>query len=224
MSKPTEEQVKKYEAAHTALFASLVISNNLWLGMPGKFGFNAKDKTSAKYKAWFAMGQKIGATAGKWAGRQYKLEQVKDGNVQKITPYMGYFLQSDPAKQNKLNAIALSLIKPGTAGQGLGFVPLIIWAIVAIALAFTTAYIIDETNTTAQEQADLMKTTSETMKALNIPPDKAATIIATTQEQATANEGVLPGLTGGGLNSLLPLGILFLLFMSLNKKSNNKNN
>jgi hypothetical protein len=212
MAKPTAAQIIKYETAHKLLFVNLVIANNMWLGMPGKFGFNPKDKTTKAYKAWYNFGIKIATIAGKWGARQMKLEAVPNAKVEKISPYLGYFLSAN--KQKALNDITLKLIKPGT---GLGFVPLLIWAVIALIAAFSAAYIIDETTTTAQEQKSLLTETSKVIKELNIPPEKAAELLQQTQSAATENNGLFNNLTGGGLGSLLPLALLFFLFM------NNKN-
>jgi hypothetical protein len=220
LAAPTKEDILKYEAAHKTLFASLVIANNLWLGMPGKYNFDPKiekQKNSAKYKAWVNYGQQIAKTVGAWYGRQYKLEQVKDAHVEKFPPVLTYFLQPGE-KQKTLNDLALKLIKPGTAGEGLGFIPLLIWGVIALIAAFSAVYIIDETTTTAQEQEHLLKTTAETLKELGIPPDKAAEIIESTQKQATENKGLLNSITGGGFST--PLLIALAAFLLIKTKNN----
>jgi len=220
MAKPTEAEIKKYEAEHKILFVNLVLANILWLNMPGKYGFDPTKKDSQQYKAWYNMGMEIGKILFQWRKRQEKLESVPNGGVQKI-PISVYtdFFKKDKIKT--LKDIALKMIKPGTAGEGLGFIPLIIWGVIALVAALSAAYIIDETTTTTQEKAKLLKVTSDTLKELNIPPDKAAQIISDTQQQASENKGLLNSITGGGFGGmLLPLAaVAAFLFFNKNKST-----
>lgn len=219
MSRPTKEQVEKYEFDHKVLFVSLVIANSLWLNLPGKYGFDPKKKDTPQYKAWIKMGQEIAHTLGSWGTRQLKLQTAPDNAVPKIdnAVFTSFF---KPDKKKWLTDQALKMIKPGTAGAGLGFIPLLIWGVIALIAFFSAAYIIDETTTTAQEKEHLLKTTADTLKELNIPPDKAASIISETQTQASENTGLLNSVTGGGLNKLLlPAAIVFFLLMNKKNKA-----
>lgn len=217
MSQPTEAQVRKFEFDHNAQFAYLVLANQLWLSLPGKYGFDPKKTNTKQYAAWYKMGKKIAELAGKWGERQIKLENIKDSKVPKVSQYLKNFLKPGaPAKE--LSDVALKLVKIDKGATGLGFIPLIIWAVIAIVTAVSAAYIIDETTTTAQEKQELMKTTETTLKELNIPPDKAAEIIQNTQQQASQNTGLLNSLTGGN-SSLILIALAFFLFTSKNQKS-----
>lgn len=214
MASPTKEQVLKYEYEHKVLFISLVIANNLWLAMPGKYGFDPKNKNTEKYKSWIKLGTSIANKVGKWAGRQYKLEQVPDGKVTKIPKETySYFFKKDKVKA--LSDLAMSMIKPGTT-QGIGFIPLLIWGVIAIAGFFTVSYIVDETTTTAQEKSDLLKDTEQTLKNLNIPPEEAAKIISQTQKEASSNTGLFGG---GGMLIPIGLGIAAIFLLSSRNKS-----
>lgn len=226
MAKPTEAQIIKYETEHIILLISLVLANNLWLSLPGKNGFDPKDRTTPggikKYKAWEKMGLEIAKKLFNWKVRQDKLQSVPNGNVQKINPEMyKWFL--NPKMRKTLNDYVLKeYVKPGSAGSGLGayeeigFIPLLIWGVIALIAFFSAAYIIDETTTTTKEKEELLKTTATTLKELNIPPDKAAAIIQDTQEQASKNSGLLNSITGGGLGSLLPIALVVFFLMRSN--------
>lgn len=215
MAKPTEQQILNYEIAHLTQFVTLVIANNLWLSMPGQYGFNPKDNTTAKYKAWFDYGVTIKKLAVSWSKRQYKLESIKDSKVQPLLKYAGDFLNAN--KRAELNKAALSIVKPGTKPpDGIGFIPLLIWAVIVLVAALSAAYIVDELTTTAEEKTELMNQTQVTLKALNIPPEKAAEIISQTQAEASEKKGFLDSL-------ILPLGLMaVLMFMSNSKNSNSK--
>lgn len=216
MPSATKEQVLKYENEHKSLFISLVIANNLWLSMPGKYGFDPNKTNTPQYKAWYKLGQTIAQLVGRWYGRQYKLEQVPNGKVEKFPlGVSAWFLKKD--KMKPLSELAMKLVKPGTS-KGIGFIPLLIWGVIAIAGFFTAAYIVDETTLTAQEKGTLLKETESTLKALNIPPEKAAEIIKETQQQATESQD---GLLGGATKYIIPLGLAFILLTSMNKSNKN---
>jgi hypothetical protein len=217
MSKPTKEQIQKYEFEHKLQFTNLVIANFLWLSMPGKNGFDVTKKDSKQYKAWYKMGETIGRLLYNWRKRQEKLESAPDNAVQKIPPavYTWFFKKS---QIKDLKDFAQTMIKAGTAGPGLGFIPLLIWGVIALVAFLSAAYIIDETTTTTQEKEELLKTTADTLKELNIPPDKAAAIISETQQQASENSGLLNSVTGGGFGKIIPFAVIAFFLMQMNNK------
>lgn len=225
MARPTEAQIIKFETEHIILLINLVVANTLWLNLPGKNGFDPKDRKTPegirRYNAWEKMGQQIVKSLTKWKLTQQRLEQAPNNAVPKVNPQMyGWFLKK--ADRQKLNDYVLKqFVKEGTAGKGLGFIPLLIWGVIALVGFLTAAYVIDETTTTTQEKEELLKTTKETLKELNIPPDKAAQIISDTQEQASKNSGLLNSITGGGSGLLLPAALI-VAFLLINKKSSAK--
>ena len=181
--------------------------------MPGKYGFNPKNKNTKQYKSWAALSVVIGNKLKAWAARQMELE--KSGGVQHIpAKYYADFFQ--PAKVKELSEFAKTLVDPkgGVISGGIGFIPLLIWAVILVAGFFTVAYIVDRTTVTAKDKEELLAATEKTMKDLNIPPDKAAAIIQSTQTEVSAS-------AGGGFTSAIKWGVggLILLFAlsSLNK-------
>lgn len=206
MAIPTKEEVQKYEFEHKVLFVSLVIANSLWLNLPGKYKFDPKIKNTSQYNSWIKMGQSIGTILKGWAERQIALENVPGSPVPKLNAavYSSFFL---PEKMKFLTDTALKMIKPGTAGPGLGFIPLLIWGVIAISAFFTAAYIISKTTVTVADKEHLLATTAQTLKDLNIPPDKAAQIISETQQQASDGNGLLNNITGG-FGKIIPVALL----------------
>lgn len=220
MAKPTEAQVRQLELTHKALFVDLVLANKLWISLLPKV--KGKSKTSKEYLALMNLAHKIASLAGRWYARQLDLE--KKAKVPPIPKDLfKYFLQ--PANQNKLVEQAKMFLDPTKKENqimgifGMGIIPLIIWAVVLIVLAFTAYEITDQLNTTAEEKADLLKTTTATLKDLNISGQEAANIISTTQAQASD--------TGDGLGfgSLIKWGaIAFVVYEFVIKPKQQKGN
>ena len=215
MSKPSKEQIQAYELQHKALFCSLVIANNLWLKMPGQYGFNPKDRNTNKYKEWEKLMFVIADKLRNWSTRQQELE--KSGGVPKVpAKYYGLFFK--PQNAVELSNFAKSFIKPGSSDgiKGIGFIILIIWAVILLAAFFTAAYIVDKTNVTVKDREDLLKQTEETAKRLGLSPAQTAALITSTQQSATPP-------SGGMFSGLLPkvglgLGLAaFFLFKQFTK-------
>jgi hypothetical protein len=218
MSRPTKEQVQKYELEHKALFCSLVIANNLWLAMPGKYGFNPKDKTTKKYKAWMDLAKMLMVKLTLFSIRQQELEKSKGVPIIPAK-YYGMFLNPKTAKT--LSDFAKSFIQPDSS-KGIGFIILLIWGVILLVAFFTAAYIVDKTTVTTQDRIDLLNQTDKTCKELGIPPEKAAALITSTQQQATESAG--SGMFGGFGSSIKwiagGLAAAFILPKLLSHKTN----
>lgn len=186
MSKPTEAQVRKLELAHKEQYIRLVAANRLWIKLFTQI--YKLPKTDPKWKSLYAFGTTIAKQAGSWYARQKNLE-VK-GKIPTVRPdIVKYFLV--PKDELKLITVANDYLDPTKETikiNGLGIIPLLIWGVVIIILAFTAFEITDELNTTAEEKATLMKQTEQTLKDLNVTGPEAAAIISSTQAQASAGE------------------------------------
>lgn len=216
--KPTAEQIQAYEIQHKSLFVLVVLANRTWLAMPKMMGKFINDKNSKQYKAWIAYGNKIKSILQNWVKRQVALERA--GVPKFDLKYFSYFF--DKKRQLELEKFALTYIKPDSIKnlpltKGIGFIPLIVWGVIAIAGLFTAAYIVDETTTTAQEKEDLMSSTKKTLQELNVPPEQAAQIISQTQKEASESKGLFSG--GGFMNLLLIGGAAYLGINLINKKN-----
>lgn len=218
MAKPTEKQVREFEAAHKLQLANLAIANFTFLNVMLPYASKLKQlkdyKTNVvaqrKVKAVQDYGQFLAKMLGKWYGRQLNIE--RRAGVQKMpSNLMSLFF----SKSNERQLADMVKKMFDTPPKQLGFIPLLIWAVIAIVAAFTAYEIVNETTTTAQEKADLLKQTESTLKELNIPPSQAAAIITSTQQQATeTGGGIFSNVTGGG-STLIPLAIAALIAIFL---------
>lgn len=220
MAKPTEKQVREFETAHKLQLANLAIANftflNVMLPYASKLKLQKDYKTNTiaqrKVKAVQDYGKFLATMLGKWYARQLMIERKAGAGVQKMpTDLLSLFF----SKKNERKLADLVKKMFDTPPAQLGFIPLLIWAVIAIVAAFTAYEIVNETTTTAQEKSDLLKQTEKTLKDLNIPPAQAAAIITSTQQQATeTGGGIFSNVTGGG-STLIPLAIAALIAIFL---------
>ena len=219
MAKPTEAQIKQFETAHKTQFLNLVMANRLWIKLFTQLYYKNLPKTDKQWVSLYAFGNNIAKNVGKWYVRQKNFEaRAKIPAVR--SDIVKYFLI--PKEELKLITVANSYLDPKKETiKGLGFIPLLIWGAIVLVAAFTAFEITDELNTTAEEKADLMKATEQTLKDLNVTGPEAAKIISSTQEQASANE------TGGGLfGGIVPKLALAAaaIFLFMNSKKTSKAN
>lgn len=208
MAKATEAQVRKLEYAHKDLFYNLAFANKIWLEMAKKVYMLAD--TDPKKIAVINYGKKIVPIGAAWVARQRKLE--KDGGVSIIPIYATSFF--DMKELPKWTAEVNKIYGPNSFNSSLGIIPLIIWGVVAIIAAISAAFIVDETNTTAQEKESLMKETEKTCKDLNLNAADCAKMVSQTQAQTdTSGEGGLTTTLKWGMG----LAALILLMNQLNK-------
>jgi hypothetical protein len=221
-TKPTKEQIQKLETAHKVQYVNLVLANRLFLRLLPRV--KGKSTTSKEVIALNKLGKSIANNAHKWYLRQTAFEK-KAG-----IPKVGLDLMKNfgsVVNEKKLIEQAKAYLNPAYAAQtdpmfnpmgniaGMGIIPLLIWAAIALIAAFTAVEVTDQLNTTAEEKADLLKATEETLKNLEITGPQAAAVISQTQEQASASGGgLLNSITGGGTGKLLLYGGLAYLLLS----------
>ena len=223
MAKPDPAQVRALEIAHKGYFVDLVIANHLFIiGMLPKIkGLKAGDK---KYDAVVDFAHVLMQSIGKWYARERNLE-VK-GKIPPVSnEIVKYFIS--PKTENKLIEQAKKYIYQGTKGNeeyvkgvcGIGIIPLIVWGVIALIAAFTAYEIINETTTTAQEKAELLKQTEKTLKELNITGNEAANIINSTQAQASeSGKGFFSGIT----DLAKPLAVGFIAYLLITQMGKNR--
>lgn len=153
MAQASKEQIQQLEAAHKNQLAMLAQANNFILN-----GIKTAT-TQAQLNTLKAYANKIFPIAQKWHARQYQLEE--QANIPKQHPV--FF---DPAQQQAVN----DMVGQINSENKLGFIPLLIWAVVAIVAFFSVDYIVNQLNDTAQEKQDLIQSTADTCKQLNISP------------------------------------------------------
>ena len=199
MAQPTQEQVSKLEAAMLEQFALLAEAAALRLGLARQFGLDGAP--FLKFNAVYAK------LVDKWIQREVKYE------TELVKKHIYGIIASGDLKREdffyskgipKLIALTKKWTKEKTT-SGIGFIPLLVWAAVALAGLFTAATITDDLTTTAQEKAELLEATQRTAQELGLTPEQASGIITQTQQEASE---------GSGLGSTVKtVGILVVLAM-----------
>lgn len=217
--KPTEAQIRELEKAHKMMLVDLVLANKLFLSLLPKL--KGKKTDSKEYKAVHALGLKIVDLVKAWYIRQRNYE-VKAG-IPKADPNLyKYFLTANG--QRNLVDQAKKYMDPSKPENqimgifGIGIIPLIIWAVIIIAAAYTAVQITNDLTTTSEEKADLLKQTQATLKDLNITGPQAAAII--TQTQAEASNPTGEGGFFSSIKTLLLWGGVGLIAVEVMKHKN----
>lgn len=179
MAKATEQQVKNLERALTEQFYYLVQGAAFRIAIARKYGLDSE--AFKKYNLVFVP------LVRKWILRdiKYERENLKHG--------IKGIIASGDLKANDFYYSAelpklVELVKKWNAEittSGIGFIPLLIWAALAIVAAFTAVTITDDLTTTTQEKEELLRTTQQTAKELGLTPEQAAGLITQTQEEAS---------------------------------------
>ena len=189
MAKATEAQIRELEKQHKIQFYYLVQANNFILNK-GK-----QDPAVYKKPGFLSYIKSVERLVQLWRGRQTMLEKA---GIPKFHPtFFNY------AAQPGLNKM-LADIDAEKNTKGIGFIPLLIWAVVAIIGLFTAEEIVDETTTTTEEQKDLLDKTSQVCKDLNLNAADCKKLI-TEQTEAPEKSG---GGIFSGLTTFLVLGLV----------------
>lgn len=199
MSKPTEAQVKQLENAH-----KLALSNLLQAIRFRKIIYKKLGSNNPTYQNYAKFIWKLWQS---WYARQMKYEKA---GVSKENILKDDWIDNVP----KLEAV---LKKWDAAGKGIGFIPLIIWAIVAIVGFFTAEEVVDELNTTTEEQESLIKTSQDICEKNHFSPDECKAYM--TQQNAAVENG---GAAGGMGKWVMILGLGFIAYTYISKKQTAK--
>lgn len=199
MAQPTQEQVSKLEAAMLDLFALLAEAAALRLGLAREFGLD-----NPKF---LAFNDKYVQLVNKWMDREIKYESalvkqhiyglIASGDLKREDFFYSKGVPKLMFLVNKWNK--------EKATSGIGFIPLLVWAAVALAGLFTAATVTDDLTTTAQEKAELLEVTRKTALDLGLTAEQASGLITQTQQQAS--EGGL-GSTVKWIGTLVALALL----------------
>lgn len=174
--KPTESQVRKLEQVHKVQFADLVSAIDFW--------HRSRDMANVTPASREAYGKKLLPLIKKWQARENKIKgRVASADMMKgYFPVWWWFDKNHYAKLVQLR----NSIDRDTTTAGVGFIPLIIWAVIAIVAAFTAVEIVDETNNTADEQATLIAETDSFCQTNNLTPEQCNKLLT---EQTSAAGG-----------------------------------
>jgi len=183
MAQSTQQQVSALEAAMSEQFFHLATAAAFRISIARKFGLdNAAFK---KYNAVYAP------LVTKWVLREVKYETELLKNHIKGIISSGDLKVDDFYTSASLPKL-IDLVKKWNKEKtitGMGFIPLLIWAVIALAGFFTAKTIVDDLTTTTQEKEELLKTTQDTAKELGLTPEQASSLISQTQQEASAGSG-----------------------------------
>lgn len=184
MAKATEQQVKDLERALTEQFKNLVDAAAFRIAVARKYGLDSA--AFKKYNNFFVPIVK------KWIVKEVKYERanlqqgikgiIASGDLKANDFYYSAQLPKLQALVKKFNAEKIT--------SGIGFIPLLVWAAIAIIGLFTAEEVVDDLTTTTQEKAELMKQTQETAAALGLTPEQASAMISQTQAEASQGSGI----------------------------------
>lgn len=189
---PTAAQIAAFEKAHKLLFAALVQAGMFRIQLARKYGLKSPQFLNYN-KLYIPKVKKFGA-------RQIVLEKRAGiPPIVKTADLINAFFTSEGIKH--LVQVAKSYDQ---SGKGIGFIPLIIWAVIAIAGAFTATSIVDETHTTSEEMRDLVNDTADFCAKNNLTPEQCKELLKEETKQIDTDSG--GGIFGGILMPLLLLG------------------
>lgn len=210
MAQATKEQVQALETAMNEMFYYLVQGAAFRIAIARKYGLDSKEFKN--YNAIFVP------LVRKWILREvdYERENLKQG-------IKGIIGSGDLVFEDFFYSASLpkltALVKKWNAEKttsGIGFIPLLIWAVIAIAGFFTAQKITDDLTTTTQEKESLLRTTQQTARDLGLTPEQAAGLITQTQKEASQGTGL-----GDTVKTIAVLAGLALIAPPLLKSINN---
>ena len=208
MAQPTEKQVAELETIMMQQFHSLV--------QGARFRINLSrladpDKPLSQDKTFMDYANAYRALLKKWVDREVMIEKellkvgikgvIASGNL-RINDFFTI------AGLKRVEAILQTINKEKAPEPTIGFIPLLIWAVLGLATLFTAVTITDAVTTTAQEKEDLMKTTLAVCEKLKLSQAQCNRMISTTQAQLKSkSKGFLDKL----IFPAVALGALYLV-------------
>ena len=201
MAQATEQQIKDLEKALTQQFFNLVQGARFRINL-ARLGDPTKPLSANEQFVNYS--NVLQTLVDSWLRREtkYEVQLLKHGIKGLVSS--GDLKRNDFFYAESLPKLDM-LVKKYDAQkgiQGIGFIPLLIWAVIAISGFFTAKEIADDFTTTTQEKEQLMTTTAQTCKELGLSPEQCNAMISQTQSEA--------GSGGGLLDKLLLFGAIVL--------------
>lgn len=179
MAQPTKEQVSELEKAHKEQFFSLVATNDILLKSQIVSSLPGTDK---KRIAWEKLRNMLKKQVKTWVARNKKINS-------KITTGKIFVEETDFLRKTMQDYLRAYVRDWDKEKKGFGIIPVIIWAVVAVAGLFTADQVVDELNTTSEEKIDLNNSNLKLAKELGLNPEQAASLINAQQKQLTEGSG-----------------------------------
>lgn len=213
MANATQAQVSALEKALAEQFYWLVQAAAFRIGLARKFGIDGEP--------FLKFNDKFSKLVKSWVGREVKYERalIKKGIYGIIATGdldVNDFFYS--ASLPKLDMLVKKWDAEPKTQQGTGFIPLLIWAAIALIGYFTVTEVVDDLTTTTQEKAELMESTKKTAQELGLTPEQAAGIISQTQAEASQGSG-LGDTVKWGIAAVAAAFIVPKLFSSTNTQA-----
>jgi hypothetical protein len=182
MAAATQIQLENLETAHKQHLISLIQGADFRLGIAEKYG-----KDSLQFLKWNTI---FNTSMIKWLNRNIKLESQAKRRMLPDWIYSeegGNWVKLFNTREGvkKLVVLAKQLDKEG---KGIGFIPLIIWAVLGIVGLFTAESVVDELNNTAAEQKELIDASTKFCADNNLTPEQCKELLSE-QTQAVKDEG-----------------------------------
>ena len=197
MAAPTPEQITALEKEHKEQFAQLVAANNLYLNT----GKDISKMTPTQKDAFLKFDAKIRRLAQIWQARQSYLEKNMG-----IPKYYAHFF--NPNYQQALNDELKRMDR-----SGIGFIPLLIWAGIALVGAISASYIVSQITDTAQEKQELITATGDYCAKLGLTKEQCVQLMS---QGIESTSGGLEGI----IKPVLWAGFAFLVITNLDKITN----
>jgi len=188
MAQPTEIQLQNLEIAHKQHMITLIQSALFRIGVAEKYGVGSTQFIFYNYNFVKSL--------NKWVDREIRLLKKSGKGTLPEWIYKerdGKFgtLFFDKAGAIILQKLAREIDKEG---KGIGFIPLIIWAVIAIAGFFTAAEVVDELNNTTTEQKALIDSTAKFCTDNNLSPEECKAILSEQTEASSSQGGIFDSL------------------------------
>ncbi len=201
MAKATESQVKQLETALAQQFFNLVQGARFRINLARLADPNKPLSDNAAFMSYSNVFKPLVMS---WLKREIPYEQATvHAGGQKGIILSGDLSPDDffySASLPKLDAL-VKKYDADKATNGIGFIPLLIWAVIAIITSFAAVKITDDLTTTTQEKEQLLDKTAQTCKDLKLTPDQCNAMITSTQAQASQ---------GSGLGDIFKYGMLLV--------------
>ena len=224
--KPTAQQIHDLEASHKLLFAALALANNTYCNLYRHYfpqwKENSDYKNTFEFKTVLRLGVDVVQKSKTWFDTQYYLEEKASIPKTKIKPSDFLHPQKNIAILKQAKQYIADWQGAPIQGDGMGIIPLIIWGVIVLAAAISAAYVVNRLTVSTNDRIELMRTTEQTCKDLNLTPQQCANMVtATQQEETKSTQGVTDAAAavGGGFTKILLWGAaLFLGYKLINEK------
>lgn len=208
--KPTVAQIQTLEKLHKTQFADLVTAIELW--------HRTRDQKTASESSREQYGKDLLKLINKWQGRQNRIKAKLGSSADFMKTFVPAWWWFDKNYYSKLVKMRdeMDKEKVQTAAGTIGFIPLLIWAVMLAIAVWGATEVVDETNTTSEEQAELVSTTDSFCKTNNLSAEDCKALL-TDLNDGTKDEGFGKYIFWG-----LGLFLLFKFGLPLITKSDGK--